>query len=163
MKRLLIITLLFLASCGSGNKNYFNIENVEVTEVVGEEYPSAAVLNITLNSSIGAITLKSSRLRFGVEGRRQVVVTFTDKVKFRRGWQIVTVPIKISVVHNSLTVKLQEALAQHESRAIEVDGEIKIRRGLFSKRETLSPTTLDELLTKEQMELVWSMIDENRK
>lgn len=162
MRRFLVIALLLLVLSGCNNKKYFNIEAVEVTNIEGDEYPSKAELDLTINSSLGAFTLKQSQIRFGVEGRRQVVVTLCDKVKFKRGWQVVTMPVKISVVHNSLTMKLQEALERHDARAIEVDGEIKLRRGLFTRKVALPATTLEELLTEEQLEYIWSVMDENR-
>lgn len=162
MRRFLVIVLLLLVSSGCNNKKYFNIEAVEVTNIEGDEYPSKAELDLTINSSLGAFTLKQGQIRFGVEGRRQVVVTLCDKVKFKRGWQVVTMPVKISVVHNSLTMKLQEALERHDARAIEVDGEIKLRRGLFTRKVALPTTTLEELLTEEQLEYIWSVMDENR-
>lgn len=162
MRRFLVIALLLLVASGCNNKKYFNIEAVEVTNIEGDEYPSKAELDLTINSSLGAFTLKQSQIRFGVEGRRQVVVTLCDKVKFKRGWQVVTMPVKISVVHNSLTMKLQEALERHDARAIEVDGEIKLRRGLFTRKVALPTTTLEELLTEEQLKYIWSVMDENR-
>lgn len=162
MRRFLVIALLLLVSSGCNNKKYFNIEAVEVTNIEGDEYPSKAELDLTINSSLGAFTLKQGQICFGVEGRRQVVVTLCDKVKFKRGWQVVTMPVKISVVHNSLTMKLQEALERHDARAIEVDGEIKLRRGLFTRKVALPTTTLEELLTEEQLKYIWSVMDENR-
>lgn len=162
MRRFLVIALLLLVASGCNNKKYFNIEAVEVTNIEGDEYPSKAELDLTINSSLGAFTLKQGQIRFGVEGRRQVVVTLCDKVKFKRGWQVVTMPVKISVVHNSLTMKLQEALERHDARAIEVDGEIKLRRGLFTRKVALPTTTLEELLTEEQLKYIWSVMDENR-
>ena len=161
MRRLVIIALLFLVAC-QGNKS-LNIEAVELTNIEGEEYPTAAELNVTLNNAMGAFTLKQSRLRFGVEGRRQVVVTLTDKVKFKPGLQVVTIPVKISVLHNSLTIKLQEALKRHDAQAIEVDGEIKLRRGLFPTKVLLSPTPIAEIVTEEQLEQIWCEMDKNMK
>lgn len=162
MRTLLLIALLLMASC-TKRAEYFNVENVEVVEIVGDEYPTAATLNVLTNNSIGAFTVKDMRIRLGIEGRRQVVITLTEKATFKRGWQVVKMPLKISVVRNSLTMKLQEALLAHDAKSIEADGEIRVRRGLFTVREQLGPKPLDELFTEEQLEIIWNAIDENKK
>ena len=162
MRGLLLIAMLMLASCAKEPK-YFNVESVEVVEVEGDEFPTAATLDVVTNSSVGAFTVKDMRLRMGVEGRRQVVVTLTQKTTFKRGWQIVSIPLKISVAKNSLTMKLKEALLGHEAEKIEVDGEIKVRRGFATVREQLEPKPMSEIFTAEQLEMIWNVVDQNKK
>ena len=162
MRRLLLIAMLLMVGCAKSPK-YFNVENIELTQVEGEEYPTAATFDVVTNSSIGAFTVKEGRIRLGVEGRRQVVITLTRKVTFKRGWQIVRVPVKISVAKNSQTIRLKEALISHDAGSIEADGEIKVRRGLFTVREQIEPQSLDKLFTAEELEKIWSTIDENKK
>ncbi|MBQ2374242.1 MAG: hypothetical protein II299_03940 [Alistipes sp.] len=161
MRWLVAIALLLLSSCGGSER--LSISEVEVLSVKGDEYPTSAVLRLDVKNSAGAFTLKQCRLRFGIEGRKQVVVTLTEKIKLRRGEQRVTLPIKISIVRNSLTMKLREALAQHDASQIEVDGEWWIRKGLLSKRGVIDSTPIERLLTDEELTRVWSVMDENKK
>ena len=161
MRSLLAIAFLLLTACSTSSK--IEVKGVEVVSVEGAEYPSEAVLCVGVDNRAGAFTIRQCRLRFGIEGRRQVVVSLAERVKVGRGEQSVTLPIKINVVHNSLTMRLREMLSRGEVSAIEVDGEYQVRRGLLSRRGQISPTPITELLSKEELEQLWNMIEENKK
>jgi hypothetical protein len=161
MRRLLAIAFLLLTACSAPSK--IEVKSVEIVGVEGAEYPSEAVLCVGVDNRAGAFTIRQCRLRFGIEGRRQVVVSLAERVKVGRGEQSVTLPIKINVVHNSLTMRLREMLSRGEVSAIEVDGEYQVRRGLLSRRGQIPPTPLTELLSKEELEQLWNMIEENKK
>lgn len=161
MRRLLAIAFLLLTACSAPSK--IEVKSVEIAGVKGAEYPSEAVLCVGVDNRAGAFTIRQCRLRFGIEGRRQVVVSLAERVKVGRGEQSVTLPIKINVVHNSLTIRLREMLSRGEVSAIEVDGEYQVRRGLLSRRGQIPPTPITELLSKEELEQLWNMIEENKK
>jgi hypothetical protein len=161
MRRLLAIAFLLLTACSTSSK--IEVKGVEIAGVKGAEYPSEAVLCVGVDNRAGAFTIRQCRLRFGIEGRRQVVVSLTERVKVGRGAQSVNLPIKINVVHNSLTMRLREMLSRGEVSAIEVDGEYQVRRGWLSRRGQIPPTPITELLSKEELEQLWNMIEENKK
>jgi hypothetical protein len=160
MRRLLAIAFLLLTACSTSSK--IEVKGVEIAGVKGAEYPSEAVLCVGVDNRAGAFTIRQCRLRFGIEGRRQVVVSLTERVKMGRGEQSVNLPIKINVVHNSLTMRLREMLRQRDISQIEVDGEYQVRRGWLSRRGQIPPTPLTELLSKEQLEQLWNIIEENK-
>lgn len=160
MRRLLAIAFLLLTACSAPSK--IEVKGAEVVSIEGEEYPSEAVLCVGVDNRAGAFTIKQCRLRFGIEGRKQVVVSLAERVKVGRGVQSITLPIKINVVHNSLTMRLREMLRQRDISQIEVDGEYQVRRGWLSRRGQIPPTPLTELLSKEELEQLWNIIEENK-
>lgn len=162
MKRLLAIALLLLTACNNVPSK-IDIRGIEVVSIQGKEHPSAAVLRVELDNNAGAFTLRQCRLRLGIERRRQVVVTLTESVKVGRGEQSVTLPLKINVVRNSLTVRLREILSRHDASQIEVDGEYQVRRGWLSRRGEIAPTPLADLLSERELEQLWNIIEENKE
>lgn len=161
--RVLLASLLLLLTACSGAPSKIDFEGVEVVSIEDKEYPSSAVLRIDVNNCAGAFTLRQCRLRFGIEQRRQVVVTLTERVKIGHGEQSVTLPLKISVVHNSLTMRLREMLSRRDASQIDVDGEYWVRRGLLSRRGQITPMPITELLSKEDLEQLWNIIEEDKK
>ncbi len=162
MKRLLAIALCLLTAC-TVTPSKIAVEGVEVLSVQGEEYPSSAVLRVDVDNHAGVFTLRQCRLRLGIEQRRQVVVTLAESVRVGRGKQSVTLPIKINVVRNSLTMRLREMLARRDASQVEVDGEYRLRRGLLCRRGQIAPRHLSELLSKENVEQLWKIIEENKE
>jgi hypothetical protein len=59
-------------------------------------------------------------------------------------------------------MRLREMLRQRDISQIEVDGEYQVRRGLLSRRGQIPSTPVAELLSKEQLEQLWNIIEENK-
>ena len=72
-------------------------------------------------------------------------------------------PIDLTIAHNSRTAALKKALKEHRSALITLDGEVKVRRGVGSKKITINPATLREMLAERLLEELWKAIDENIK
>ncbi len=161
MRIVIAIALLLLTACG-GDGRRIGVEGVELQLLEGGEYPSAAELRVEVDNHGGAFTLRECRLRFGIEGRRQVVVSLEQSVRVGRGRQSVVLPLKVSVVRNSLTLKLKEMLSQGDVSQVEVDGELRVRRGWVSRRERIAATRLTELLSAAEVEHLCNIVKQQK-
>ena len=96
----------------------------------------------------------------GIGARRSVALTLVEPVQIGRGTNVVSLPIKITVAHNSRSAALRNALKQRKLSLIEFDGELKVRRGIASRTMNFSSNELRDMLTESVLERIWSFIDE---
>ena len=168
MIRTLIIALtLMLSSCASTRQaddiGEMDITNFEVVDVVSEGLPQQLALKVEFFNGSKRFTVREARLRVGIGARRSVALTLAEPLHIKRGENELLVPIDLTIAHNSRTAALKKALKEHRSALITLDGEVKVRRGVGSKKITINPATLREMLAERLLEELWKAIDENIK
>ena len=164
MIRLLLLALVLLLGSCAPTEERLSLGRVEIAEVVeqsGDAVPEQITLRVELNNPGARFSLRSARLRVGIGSRRSVAFSLAEAVKVGRGSNVVELPIKITVAHNSRSMALRKALRQREWSLIEFDGELKLRRGIATRTESLNSEELRQMLSAELWERVWSFIDEN--
>lgn len=165
MRRLLIIALSLLVCSCAGSADHTSIADVDIVgvervEIAGDE-PAQITLRIAVSNDERRFSVREARLRVGIGIRRSVALTLAEPVIVKRGESVVEVPIKITIAHNSRTVVLRKALRDRELSLLEFDGEVRLRRGIGSRRMTFSSSELKQALTDRLLDELWQIIDEN--
>lgn len=169
MRRLLIIALSLLVCSCAGSADHTSVADVDIVgvervEIAGDE-PAQITLRIAVSNDERRFSVREARLRVGIGIRRSVALTLAEPVIVKRGESVVEVPIKITIAHNSRTVALRKALRKalrdRELSLLEFDGEVRLRRGIGSRRMTFSSSELKQALTDRLLDELWQIIDEN--
>lgn len=165
MRRLLIIALSLLVCSCAGSADHTSVADVDIVgvervEIAGDE-PAQITLRIAVSNDERRFSVREARLRVGIGIRRSVALTLAEPVIVKRGESVVEVPIKITIAHNSRTVALRKALRDKELSLLEFDGEVRLRRGIGSRRMTFSSSELKQALTDRLLDELWQIIDEN--
>ena len=156
-----------LGSCAS-TRTADDIGEVDITdfavvEVVGEGLPQQLALRVEFHNDSKRFTVREARIRVGIGARRSVALTLAEPLHIKRGENELLLPIDITIAHNSRTAALKKALKEHRGALITLDGEVKVRRGVGSKKITINPASLREMLAERLLEELWKAIDENIK
>lgn len=165
MIRVVIILLtLLLGSCATNDKELridgVDVVGLESVTITGDALPDQITLRMELHNEGKRFSVRSARLRVGIGARRSVALTLVEPVQIGRGTNVVSLPIKITVAHNSRSAALRNALKQRKLSLIEFDGELKVRRGIASRTMNFSSNELRDMLTESVLERIWSFIDE---
>lgn len=165
-----------LASCGGGRQlpAVTDIEVVETEWPMASEWgadaatsgvedagwPSGVTVWLTIDNPVGSMVLREGRLRLTCGGGRAAVLVLGERVRIPdRGLCKVQVPLRLRVARNASALSLRSAIVRRDGAAIGVDWEIAVRRGMWRGRVSEGPATLDELLSAEDMERLWRVLD----
>lgn len=165
IRLLLIVLTLLLGSCSMrseslslGEVEFMGLEGVTLA---GDELPEQISLRVELENGSKSFSLREARLRVGIGRRRSLALTLTEPVHVRRGRSVVTLPIKITVVHNSNAMTLRNMFKQRKLSLIEFDLRAKVRRGIASRTMSFSSEDLEQSYAWNLLEKLFSFIEEN--
>lgn len=166
MRRVFAILVLLLAvSCSTGNAptdmRGVEVVGIEGVTLEGEEHPEQVVLRVEVRNSNGRFSVRELQLRVGIGVRRSVALTLAEPVIVKRGESVVSVPVKITVAHNSRSATLREMFRQRKFSLIEFDIRAKLRRGIASRTISYSDKDLEQTAVWQAMEAVADYIIEN--
>lgn len=164
---LVVVALLLLVGCRPHVGS--TLHSVEDANLVWDSHiepseqalPEQVVLALDIENN-GAVTmLRSGRMRVSYRGRRVAMFTLAEKVRIaRHSREQVLLPLKISVMRNSQSAALLEALRQHDAEHITIDWEIAGRLGIFSSRIVQPAESLNEIVQGETLEYFWHIMDD---
>ena len=166
MRRVALIMLLclFMAGCGKGSLP--TIQSVEVVQTqwdgTSEEgWPSRIVLRVEVENPSARIALLEARLRLSYASRRVAMLRLEDKVILpARSGCVVDVPLHLAVQRHSGTLAFREALKAHRPEQITIDWQVALRSRMTYLRDEQGPRPIAQVLTPEQLEALWEMLDE---
>ncbi|MBE6200491.1 MAG: hypothetical protein E7138_09425 [Rikenellaceae bacterium] len=166
MRRVFAILVMLLAvSCSGGNAptdmSGFEVVGIEGATVEGDEHPEQVVLRAKVRNCNGRFSVRELQLRVGIGARRSVALTLAEPVIVKRGESVVSVPVKITVAHNSRSATLREMFRQRKFSLIEFDFRVKLRRGIASRTMSYSNEDLEQTTVWQVMEAVADYIIEN--
>lgn len=157
--------MLLAVSCSTGNAptdmRGVEVVGIEGVTLEGEEHPEQVVLRVEVRNSGGRFSVRDMQLRVGIGARRSVALTLAEPVIVKRGESVVSVPVKITVAHNSRSATLREMFRQRRFSLIEFDIRAKLRRGIASRTISYSDKDLEQTTVWQVMEAVADYIIEN--
>ena len=168
MWRIGIITLFSLFMVGCGKPALPTLLSVEVVssewEGEGEDgWPSRIVLRMEVENPSARIAVLEARLRVSYASRRVAMLTLQDKVVLpARSRSVVDVPLHLAMQRHSGTLAFREALKSHRPEQIAVDWQMALRSRMTYIRDERAPKPIAEVLSKEQLEALWSIMEEQR-
>lgn len=163
---LVAVALLLLVGCKPQVGS--TLHSVEVADLVWDSHtdssewmlPEQIILALDIENNGAVALLRSGRMRVSYRGRRVAMFTLSEKVRIaRHSREQVLLPLKISVMRNSQSAALMEALRQHDVEHITIDWEVAGRSGIFSSRIVQPAESLNEIVQGEKLEYFWSIID----
>ncbi len=166
MWRAYLIALLSLLAVGCGRQSMPAVLDVEVvqTQWEGESeegWPSHIVLRVEVENPAARIAVLEARLRLSHASRRVAMLRLEEKVVVpARSRSVVYVPLHLAVQRHSGTLAFREALRERRAEQIAVDWEVALRSRMTYIKDEQDPRPIAEVLTQEQLEVVWEMIDD---
>lgn len=167
MIRIVFTILIMLLAVGcSSKKKPIEMRGIEVVSIEGvtlegDKHPEQVVLRLGINNTEGRFSVRDLQLRVGIGSRRSVALTLTEPVIVKRGESVVSVPVKITVAHNSRSATLREMFRQRKFSLIEFDIKAKFRRGIASRTLKLADEDLEQTMVWQLMEEIADFIVEN--
>ena len=167
MWRAYLIALLSLLAVGCGRQSMPAVLDVEVVQTEWESegddeaWPSRIVLRVEVENPSARIAVLEARLRLSYASRRVAMLRLEEKVVVpARSRSVVYVPLHLAVQRHSGTLAFREALRERRAEQITIDWQVALRSRMTYIKDERGPRPIAEVLTQEQLEAVWEMIDE---
>lgn len=163
-----LLALVALAFVGCGEPRPVGIEGFEVltatgaTTADGEEWqlPSRLTLAVEVDNQGAKVRMRNCRLRVSYRGRRVLMIWAEQKVSLpANSRSLVVVPLRLAVARNSQSLPLQQALSRKDLSEVTLDWECKVSRGIAGKRIEQSGVAASEVLSVQQQEQLWKMLE----
>jgi hypothetical protein len=138
------------------------IHGVEVQTLDERDgWPSHMLLSVDVENPSARIKLLSARCRISYSSRRVAMLSLEDKVVVpARSRSVVELPLHLAVQRTSQTLAFREALREHRSESISIDWQVALRSRMTYLRDEQGPRPIAQVLTPEQLEALWEMLDE---
>lgn len=163
MWRTWLILLCGVLAVGCSPRALPTIQSVALVQSEGEEdgWPSRVVLQVEVDNPSSRVTLLSGRVRVSYAARRVAMLTLEDRVVVpARQRSVIDVPLHVAVQRTSQTMAFREAIEQHRSEQISVDWQVALRSRMAYVRTEQPPQPIDEVLSQEQLQILWNLIEE---
>lgn len=163
-----MLALVALAFVGCGEPKQVSIDGFEVLTASGLsaesasewQLPSHLTLLAEVDNQGSKVCMSDCRLRVSYRGRR-VLMLWTEQ-KFTipaRSRSRIVVQLRLAVARNSQSLPLQQALSRRDLSEVTLDWEFKARRGIAAGRIEQSGVAASEVLSTEQQEQLWKMLE----
>ncbi len=163
-----MLALVALAFVGCGEPRPISIEGFEVLTASGQtatdsdewQLPSRLTLAVGVDNQGAKVRMSDCRLRVSYRGRRVLMLwteqKFTIPAKSRSR---IVVPLRLAIARNSQSLPLQQALSRKDLSEVTLDWEAKVSRGIAGRRIEQSGVAASEVLSTEQQEQLWKMLE----
>ena len=141
------------------------IHGVEVQTLDERDgWPSHMLLRMDVENSSARIKLLSARCRISYSSRRVAMLSLEDKVVVpARSRSVVELPLHLAVQRTSQTLAFREALQREEADQIAIDWQVALRSRMAYIKHEQEPMPLDRVLSPEQLQMLWQMINGENK
>ncbi|MBR0333143.1 MAG: hypothetical protein IIX20_06480, partial [Alistipes sp.] len=96
--------------------------------------------------------------------RRVAMLSLEDKVVVpARSRSVVELPLHLAVQRTSQTLAFREALQREEADQIAIDWQVALRSRMAYIRHEQEPMPLERVLSPEQLQILWQMINGENK
>ena len=163
-----LLALVALAFVGCGEPKPVGIEGFEVLTASGQtatdsdewQLPSRLTLAVGVDNQGAKVRLSDCRLRVSYRGRRVLMIWTEQKVSLpAHSRSRIVVPLRLAIARNSQSLPLQQALSRKDLSEVTLDWEAKVSRGLAGKRIEQSGVAASEMLSVQQQEQLWKMLE----
>lgn len=165
MWRAWFIALCSLLLVGCGHEAMPVIHGVEVQTLDERDgWPSHMLLSVDVENPSARIKLLSARCRISYSSRRVAMLSLEDKVVVpARSRSVVELPLHLAVQRTSQTLAFREALQREEADQIAIDWQVALRSRMSYIRHEQEPMPLEQVLSPEQLQMLWQVIDGENK
>ena len=163
-----MLALVALAFVCCGEPKQVSIDGFEVLTASGLsaesasewQLPSHLTLLAEVDNQGSKVRMSDCRLRVSYRGRRVLMLWTEQKVTIpARSRSRIVVPLRLAVARNSQSLPLQQALSRRDLSEVTLDWEFKARRGIAAGRIEQSGVAASEVLSTEQQEQLWKMLE----
>lgn len=163
-----LLALVALAFVGCGEPKPIAIEGFEVLTASGQtatdsdewQLPSRLTLAVGVDNQGAKVRLSDCRLRVSYRGRRVLMIWTEQKVTIpAKSRSRIVVPLRLAIARNSQSLPLQQALSRRDLSEVTLDWEAKVSRGIAGKRIEQSGVAASEVLSVQQQEQLWKMLE----
>ena len=141
------------------------IHGVEVQTLDERDgWPSHVLLSVDVEHPSARIKLLSARCRISYSSRRVAMLTLEDKVVVpARSRSVVVLPLHLAVQRTSQTLAFREALQREEAAQIAIDWQVALRSRMAYIKDEQEPVPLEQVLSPEQLQMLWQLIGGENK
>ena len=106
----------------------------------------------------------AARCRITYSSRRVAMLTLEDKVVVpARSRSVVVLPLHLAVQRTSQTLAFREALQREEADQIAIDWQVALRSRMAYIKDEQEPMPLEQVLSPEQLQMLWQLIGGENK
>lgn len=165
MWRAWLIALCSLLLVGCGHEAMPVIHGVEVQTLDERDgWPSHMLLSVDVENHSARIKLLSARCRISYSSRRVAMLSLEDKVVVpARSRSVVELPLHLAVQRTSQTLAFREALQREQADQIAIDWQVALRSRMAYIKHEQEPMPLERVLSPEQLQMLWQMINGENK
>lgn len=159
------IALFCLLLVGCGHEAMPIVHGVEVQTLDEQEgWPSHVLLSVDVENPSARIKLLSARCRISYSSRRVAMLTLEDKVVVpARSRSVVVLPLHLAVQRTSQTLAFREALQREQVAQIAIDWQVALRSRMAYIKDEQEPVPLEQVLSPEQLQMLWQLIGGENK
>ena len=159
------IALFCLLRVGCGHRAMPVIHGVEVQTLDERDgWPSYMLLRMDVENPSARIKLLSARCRISYSSRRVAMLSLEDKVVVpARSRSVVVLPLHLAVQRTSQTLAFREALQREEADQIAIDWQVALRSRMAYIKDEQEPVPLEQVLSPEQLQMLWQLIGGENK
>ena len=159
------IALFCLLLVGCGHEAMPIVHGVEVQTLDEQEgWPSHVLLSVDVENPSARIKLLSARCRISYSSRRVAMLMLEDKVVVpARSRSVVELPLHLAVQRTSQTLAFREALQREEAAQISIDWQVALRSRMAYIKDEQEPVPLEQVLSPEQLQMLWQLIGGENK
>ena len=158
-----VVVMLLGAGCSTEPPKLIQIDVVDVEfSDNGAEWQQAEKIFVEaeLYNPSAAVKILDGRIRVSYRGSRVIMLSCEDKIVIpARTKSRVPITLKVAVMRNSQAMALRKALERRDIENIEVDWSAQVRSRALRGQITQQPTELKNLLSQQQLDELWQMID----
>lgn len=159
------IALFCLLLVGCGHRAMPIVHGVEVQTLDERDgWPSHMLLSVYVENPSARIKLLSARCRISYSSRRVAMLSLEDKVVVpARSRSVVELPLHLAVQRTSQTLAFREALQREEAAQIAIDWQVALRSRMAYIKDEQEPVPLEQVLSPEQLQMLWQLIGGENK
>lgn len=159
------IAFFCLLLVGCGHEAMPIVHGVEVQTLDEQEgWPSHVLLSVDVENPSARIKLLSARCRISYSSRRVAMLTLEDKVVVpARSRSVVELPLHLAVQRTSQTLAFREALQREQAAQIAIDWQVALRSRMAYIKDEQEPVPLEQVLSPEQLQMLWQLIGGENK
>ena len=159
------IALFCLLLVGCGHRAMPIVHGVEVQTLDEQEgWPSHMLLSVDVENPSARIKLLSARCRISYSSRRVAMLSLEDKVVVpARSRSVVVLPLHLAVQRTSQTLAFREALQREQAAQIAIDWQVALRSRMAYIKDEQEPVPLEQVLSPEQLQMLWQLIGGENK
>lgn len=159
------IALFCLLLVGCGHRAMPIVHGVEVQTLDERDgWPSHVLLSVDVENPSARIKLLSARCRISYSSRRVAMLSLEDKVVVpARSRSVVVLPLHLAVQRTSQTLAFREALQREQAAQIAIDWQVALRSRMAYIKDEQDPMPLEQVLSPEQLQMLWQLIGGENK